>query len=240
MIWTLNGIVVALAAPGSFTKPEDNYRGISYGEPWPLQSMKTAPGSAEAEMIQVVKRMPLDRFVKRSDGLSNAPVVDDLSFHPSAMSDTNLALRYIELCNKQNIPVRKLLCATTCSYPTMDELTSDRLISQSRFLGYDYISYDFSYSAVQAELMRRSDVPDSWIVEYGLVDAVANANRCFENCSRVLNEFGLFENESDLQAYLSARCAIVDQTTVQAEDEDYYSYLETSIELWPCMTWEIL
>jgi hypothetical protein len=125
----------------------------------------------------------------------------------------------------------------------MDKAVSDKLLSQARFLGYDYISDDFSYSPVQGELTYRKpeylSEPDSWIEEFGLTEAVADANKRLVQFSYLLNEYGLFDNEADLQSYVSIRSEIAEQTTGGTVGNVHYSYLETSVELWPCKTWAL-
>jgi hypothetical protein len=261
MIWTQNGFVVTSVTPSRFTTPEDKYRGIAYGTPWPLRSLdantgdtvslnlvdrllslEPTPGSAEEELVELLKSLLLYGLVKRNDGLPSTPDVGDLSYSPSAITDLDIALKYIALCDKQNMPTRKLLCATTSQCPVMEEALSNKLLSQSRFLGYDYISWDMDDSVIQQELFyeptESSSEAMSWVDEVGLTEAAADADRRFKQYSPLLNEFGLFDTEADLLSYISTRAEIAEQTTV-IKDGREYSYLETAVELWPCKTWEL-
>lgn len=232
MNWIYNGIVVSSIAPGQYVVNSDIvHAGVGFGRSWPLTN--------NVEVAQRAYDLTMYGEVRRDDGLHGVPVHDGLSMAPATITDVAFIDEYIRHCKTNDIPVQVFLCATTSSSPQMEPEVVSRLKDTSVMLGYDYISWDFDFSAIIQDLFwiprHGSNVFPAWVTEHKrrevLDKLAAFATR--------LNGNGLFGDESDLLQYINTRWDIAQQTSENALDYTFGTLLETSIELWPCAVWLI-
>lgn len=117
---------------------------------------------------------------------------------PEVIPDIQLVNKYVELCQAKSLPVRTLLCATTSDWPMMDCSVVERLLADLNHLGYDY--WDGG---------ERSILLD---------DLVAPPSPVLEGFARRLNRVKLFDELSDLEAYIHARDEFIRRQGWESED----------------------
>ena len=239
MIWNTNGILVTTGAPGRYANADLPYRGPGYGRPWPVYNVSDSYcGTVHGEVADRIREMQYAMHV-RDDGLPSVAVMTGQWMAPQILTDAEIARRYAADCEDCGIPVRALLCATSGRVPLIDEDVAIRLESVSRFLGHDYISPDFEFSAILQDLIWLPRSNTEGMPEWIKKD---DRSRIIESLSELgsrLNAHGLFDQEADLMEYISTRWRIAQQTGGEADGHTFGTLLEQSCDLYPCKVWEL-
>jgi hypothetical protein len=116
-----NGILVTSSARQVLVEPDARYRGVAYGQTWPLSQIeRTIASSLEFDLL---------------DSIEKAMISHDA---PWVLADLDLACKYVGLCEKRGVGTRVLLCGTTSEWPIMEPPVVETLLPCSRRLGYDY------------------------------------------------------------------------------------------------------
>jgi len=208
----LNGFVVTTQEPQNYIMARFRYRGVAYGRAWPLEEI--SPNKLTSEDVELTNRV--------HETIMSRPYIGN-SYPLGLVPDIRLIERYYQRCVSINIPVRILLIATPHQSPVIDEITAENLDQKLLLLGFDYVSTDFSYSAVVDDL----NPPFSPEVDY----LVAG-----------MNKYGLFTNSSSLKEYIVARWDFARSSGKHQTDRDGLSVsvspVEDDIELVPCKVYQ--
>jgi hypothetical protein len=209
----LNGFVITMQEPQNYIMAKFRYRGVAYGRAWPLKEISLDKMTSEdVELTSRVQEMIMSR-----------PYIGD-SYPLGVVPDFRLVQRYYRRCISVGIRVRILLIATPYRSPVVDEMMTKNLDQSLSLLGYDYVSSDFSYSAVVDDLNPPFSPSVTSLV------------------SR-MNKYGLFGDVSSLAEYVAARWEFVQSHKDHMEDHNgvavRVSALEDDVELVPCQVHEI-
>jgi len=136
---------------------------------------------------------------------------------PEVIPDVQLVNKYVELCQAKGLAVRTLLCATTSDWPLMDCSVVERLPGDANHLGYDYW-----------------DGGERSILLDGLV---APPSPVLKGFARRLNKVKLFDELSDLEAYVNARNEFIHQQGWESEDNPLALLIPG--EFYPTDVWEL-
>lgn len=205
--------MVTTKAPDKRMNPDTSYKGVAYGEAWPLQELSKSDLSArESALVANIDSLMQLRFESGKEP-------------PGVVNDIQLAYDYAGCCQDRDIPVRLLLCATTSSYPRMDDAVVQRVTAQAQLIGYDYIGAGWGYSALYDDLYSESLLAE------------------LEQFTQLLNAYGLFDNEADLVRYIETRWRIVQQAGEKHVMHGNTLVRETPLEdwgsFWPCAVYEL-
>ncbi|MCE5200881.1 MAG: hypothetical protein ABFD54_09800 [Armatimonadota bacterium] len=211
MIW--NGLIVTTNTPTKYMKPSSSYRGVAYGEAWPLQELPEPDRSSyESSLITRVDSLMQFRYEYGKEP-------------PGVVNNVEFTYAYAECCRSRGISVRLLLCATTSPCPQLDDSIALDLSARAQFIGYDYIGAGWGYSALYDDLYSELPFAD------------------LEKCIPLLNTNGLFDKLSDLEHYIEVRWQILEQAGEQYVLHGTRMVRETPLEdwgsFWPCVVYEL-
>lgn len=147
---------------------------------------------------------------------------DDGGFPPPVLTDMDLVYRYVARCRDRKLKIRVLLCGSPRSLPTLEEEKVGRVFDNSQFLGYDYGFSSCDFSSVYSDL----NPPPPQL----------------EHFVAMLNEFEIFSELENLNAFVSARWKLLSSSENAIEvnsGETRVSELEDSGDFLPFEVREI-
>ena len=202
-----NGILIQTDRPGEMIEGPTEYRGVAYGDPWPISphnsvDIPTAELMVVAETERATSQLPLD----------------GQWYTPAVLSDLQLAADYLGLCIQRQVLVRVVLCFTPRKIPILEQHQAAVLLASSKFLGYDYAYSSCTFSALYSDL----NPPPSPIME--------------KHRAR-LNDYGLLNSASELAEYIAERWeyihaltdlkgCFINHGTTDTELEDFGDFVE--------------
>lgn len=176
-----NGILITSAEAYYWSSIEMPYRGVAYGEPWPLRSNAT-----EDENVK--------QLITATDSSMLHGAIDYTHYAPLVLNDLSLAKAYVSHCTSINLQVRVLLLASERSEPMLNEQQSEFLTPYAHFLGYDYASSSADYSALTDDFdPLPADDFSSWrdsLNRFGLFSDLETAHGYSEFRSQFVRESG--------------------------------------------------
>ena len=157
-----NGILITSNQPIIPMVEGMTYRGLCYGEPWPLS--KQFPASQATEDINYM-------VFNLTTGYS----LEKGTYPPAVIPDLTVISKYVQQCYANGLEFRTLLCATPRLYPLLPTNVAQDLLKDSTFVGFDYAYSTCDFSAVFSDL----NPPPS--PELHLLSMTLNQNGVFSN-----------------------------------------------------------
>jgi len=157
------------------------------------------PLEPDADNIDETDRDELIRYVNE-----NIDISWGIESHVDVCTDFDFVVRYANACIASGVEVEILYCKTSYATPVCDEPIEYDLQKKYKFLGYD-----IAYSGGSYYSCVFSDVFTGRIPVFSEIQ---------------LNEYGLIENEDELQKFIMLRDAMTDELKESIEQGEFVIY----------------
>lgn len=134
-----NGILITSTGPTQRVVGASSYRGLCYGEPWPLARQKHIPQNNTD-----LNRAVVELTTGNSLGYGIYP--------PAVIVDLDVVSEYVQRCHTDGLQIRVLLCGTPRSWPLLTTADAQTAMNASLSVGFDYAYSTCDFSAVFSDL----------------------------------------------------------------------------------------